>query len=242
MAVQPLSPATDRRLGGLLPRQLPNRTQAHLRAASLWYRSHAVPICHAVLATVSGCYSAPWGRLLTRYSPVRHWCIATPVRLECVMHAASVNPEPGSNSLKNCIISHLPMRHNLFRVFSDYLLLLCWVFSKSAFSISQENINEILSHLHVLKNFLCCSIFKEQVLHRKSPPEVSLSIISDLFPFVNTLFQNFFDFFRKSFSPPFTCKKFFHAYTPASARVYYIIGRSWKNRAKKADFFSWQTP
>ena len=79
------------------------------------------------------------------------------------MHAASVNPEPGSNSLKNCIISHPKTRHNLFRVFSDYLLLLCWVFSKSAFSISQENINEILSHLHVLKNFLCCSIFKEQV-------------------------------------------------------------------------------
>ena len=32
VAVQPLSPATDRRLGGLLSRQLPNRTRAHLRA------------------------------------------------------------------------------------------------------------------------------------------------------------------------------------------------------------------
>ena len=29
------------------------------------------------------------------------------VRLECVMHAASVHPEPGSNSLKNCIYSAL---------------------------------------------------------------------------------------------------------------------------------------
>ena len=27
------------------------------------------------------------------------------VRLECVMHAASVHPEPGSNSLKNCIFN-----------------------------------------------------------------------------------------------------------------------------------------
>ena len=27
------------------------------------------------------------------------------VRLECVMHAASVNPEPGSNSLKNVYLS-----------------------------------------------------------------------------------------------------------------------------------------
>ena len=29
-----------------------------------------------------------------------------PVRLECVMHAASVYPEPGSNSLKNCILTN----------------------------------------------------------------------------------------------------------------------------------------
>ena len=27
------------------------------------------------------------------------------VRLECVMHAASVNPEPGSNSLKNVYLN-----------------------------------------------------------------------------------------------------------------------------------------
>ena len=35
---------------------------------------------------------------LTCYAPVRHWGIATPVRLACVRHAASVRPEPGSNS------------------------------------------------------------------------------------------------------------------------------------------------
>ena len=32
MAVQPLSPATDRRLGGPLPHQLSNQTRAHLSA------------------------------------------------------------------------------------------------------------------------------------------------------------------------------------------------------------------
>ena len=32
MAVQPLSPATDRRLGGPLPRQLANQTRGHLSA------------------------------------------------------------------------------------------------------------------------------------------------------------------------------------------------------------------
>ena len=53
---------------------------------------------HAVLAPISKCYPPDRGRLLTRYSPVRHWRIATPVRLACVKHAASVRPEPESNS------------------------------------------------------------------------------------------------------------------------------------------------
>ena len=37
MAGQPLSPATDRRLGGPLPRQLANQTRVHLRAINLWH-------------------------------------------------------------------------------------------------------------------------------------------------------------------------------------------------------------
>ena len=32
------------------------------------------------------------------YSPVRHSSIAARVRLACIRHAASVHPEPGSNS------------------------------------------------------------------------------------------------------------------------------------------------
>ena len=40
--------------------------------------------------------------LLTRPPLIRGRSPVT-VRLECVMHAASVHPEPGSNSLKNCI-------------------------------------------------------------------------------------------------------------------------------------------
>jgi hypothetical protein len=34
------------------------------------------------------------------YSPVCHGRIATPIRLACLRHAASVHPEPGSNSQK----------------------------------------------------------------------------------------------------------------------------------------------
>ena len=62
---------------------------------------------HRVLAQVSlGCPRLK-GRLSTCYSPVRHLLfkgIATNkqlVRLACVRHAASVSPEPGSNSPHN---------------------------------------------------------------------------------------------------------------------------------------------
>ena len=57
---------------------------------------------YAVLVRISPEYPAVKGRLHTRYSPVRHSSagIATPVtvRLACVRPAASVHPEPGSNS------------------------------------------------------------------------------------------------------------------------------------------------
>ena len=73
MAVQPLSPATDRRLGGPLPRQLANQTRGHLEAINLWHKDHATPMRHAVLAVVSNCCPPLQGRFLTRYSPVRHF-------------------------------------------------------------------------------------------------------------------------------------------------------------------------
>ena len=73
MAVQPLSPATDRRLGGPLPRQLANQTRGHLEAINLWHKNHATPMRHAVLAVVSNCCPPLQGRFLTRYSPVRHF-------------------------------------------------------------------------------------------------------------------------------------------------------------------------
>ena len=73
MAVQPLSPATDRRLGGPLPRQPANQTRGHLEAINLWHKNHATPMHHAVLAVVSNCCPPLQGRFLTRYSPVRHF-------------------------------------------------------------------------------------------------------------------------------------------------------------------------
>lgn len=57
---------------------------------------------YPVLDPVSQAYPEVQGRSLTCYSPVRHsstpasWGLS--VRLACVKHAASVRPEPGSNS------------------------------------------------------------------------------------------------------------------------------------------------
>ena len=112
MADQPLSSATDRRLGKPLPYQLANQPRAHLQAINLWPLYHAVLWSYAVLAGISPCCPPLEGRLLTCYSPVRHYsttalwnlinlhplqCCWT-VRLACLKRAASVHPEPGSNS------------------------------------------------------------------------------------------------------------------------------------------------
>ena len=107
MAVHPLRPATDRRLGGPLPHQPANQTRVHLVPPEFFTLLHAKLCAYAVLAVVSNCCPPVQGRLPTRYSPVRHSvCHSSTrrspnnsfVRLACVKHAASVHPEPGSNS------------------------------------------------------------------------------------------------------------------------------------------------
>ena len=55
-------------------------------------------LCYLVLAYLSVCYPCVQGRLPTRYSPVRRSLPKKIARLACVRHAASVHPEPGSNS------------------------------------------------------------------------------------------------------------------------------------------------
>ena len=71
-------------------------------------------------------------------------------------------------------------------------------FSKSAFLNPQENINEILSHLHVLKNFLCCSIFKEQVPTESCLSKSACLLYQKLFR-LSRPFWKFFWFFSKMF-------------------------------------------
>ena len=85
-----------------MPRQLANRPRAHPPPLTLSRRPHAGVPEYPVLITLSRGYPGAGGRLPTCYSAVRHSihapkCVLT-VRLACVRRAASVHPEPGSNS------------------------------------------------------------------------------------------------------------------------------------------------
>ena len=108
MAGHPLRPATRRCLGGPLPHQQADRPRAHPSPPELSTTIRCLKWSYPVLAPVSGGYPDVKGRLLTCYSPVRRSC--TPkgltARLACVKHAASVRPEPGSNSPLNSCDSH----------------------------------------------------------------------------------------------------------------------------------------
>ena len=102
MAVRPLRPATDRRLGALLPHQLANRPQAHPQAPSralLPVLHHQEPMraCRQFLAGIP--HFGPGHPCVTHPSATPSPSVKRKdVRLACVRHAASVYPEPGSNS------------------------------------------------------------------------------------------------------------------------------------------------
>ena len=76
VAVRPLRPATDRRLGRLLPHQPANRPQAHPQAplarAKSFARSVPAERTHAGLSAISRRYPSLGARSPMYYSPVRH--------------------------------------------------------------------------------------------------------------------------------------------------------------------------
>ena len=100
MAGHPLRPATRHRLGGPLPRQLADRPRAPLPAPEVSSVRYAPNRAYAVLPGRWAGYPPQEGRSLTCYAPVRRSPRVAPEcpRLACVKHAASVRPEPGSNS------------------------------------------------------------------------------------------------------------------------------------------------
>ena len=137
MAVHPLRPATDRRLGRPLPCQLPNRTRVHPTPPQLFTPGHAalVRLCgiSSRFQLLSPCVGQVTHALLTR-PPLSHknlppegFRLLCFVRLACVRHAASVHPEPGSNSLnKFSCQSLLAFRCTIWR------FTVLWVVSSSS--------------------------------------------------------------------------------------------------------------
>ena len=124
--------------------------------------------------------------LLTR-PPLTQPRRASSVRLECVMHAASVHPEPGSNSQTNCISSAVAVRS-----LSELFILASFTFLKSFFLLVLTDFVFALAKFALYFFYLLfnCQVSIAHLFY------VSLSIISPSNPFVNSflkIFQNFFD-------------------------------------------------
>ena len=88
-------------------------------------------IDYGVLIHVSMGYSPLKGRLYTRYAPVRHSSArassAVTVRLACVRPAASVHPEPGSNS-SSLFFKYI---HNTFKYQLEFLITKIYILVKT---------------------------------------------------------------------------------------------------------------
>ena len=82
------------------------------------------------------------------------------VRLECVRHAASVHPEPGSNSRKICILSALAVNTFFELFFSSFTYLLACCVIKGI--VEFPHLNSISALDHGTFSFSCCSIFKDR--------------------------------------------------------------------------------
>ena len=138
MAGHPLRSATDRRLGGPLPRQLANQARIHLIPPEFFTLRHAAPCAYAVLAAISGCYPPVYGRLPTRYSPVRHSVMYFPSSKVSSIHASfdlhvlgtppafilsqdqTLNYKFVSPNAKRCLAFVLPFFYCLGSLFSEF--------------------------------------------------------------------------------------------------------------------------
>ena len=136
----PLRTPTHRRLGKPLPYQLANGTHAHLVPPKLFSYQHVLLGGYGELILVSESCAPVRGRLHTCYAPVRRSpatpkCPAAP-RLACLRPAASVHPEPGSNS--PCY--YLIVRLSLFRDIS--------------ISNRTSHLNELTYYINLSKNII----------------------------------------------------------------------------------------
>ena len=122
------------------------------------------------------------------------------VRLACVRHAASVRPEPGSNSLKYCINTGLPVSTYFRALFAHSILTYHLFFHRISFEIGFRNYCSVRVLLTSKKSrvpFHRCLIFK---VHMLSLSDSSTSIPQSV-PFVKNFFKLFSSFFRGSRLP-----------------------------------------
>ena len=110
------------RLGGPLPHQLANAPQVHLQVLCPNFNNRSMRFCY--LSGISNRFqslSQSWRQvtyvLLTR-SPLSFR--RSFVRLACIRHAASVHPEPGSNSPFDLLIMFSLSRFLLFEIDVSY--------------------------------------------------------------------------------------------------------------------------
>ncbi len=140
-----------------------HRGSIHQRHPKAFFKSKPCGFdCYTVLAPVSKCYPLLMGRLPTCYSPVRHSSFSggassggkRSVRLACIRHAASVRPEPGSNSHKV---------RTILRLLSSICLLAYCLLVKNVCCLE---LNQDALHIWFV---LLCSVFKG-LLHRECFP------------------------------------------------------------------------
>ena len=139
MAAHPLRPATDRRLGRLLPHQLTNQPQAHPRAAPKrfsWVR-HSGPNVFGITPCFHGLSPTrrvDHLRVTHPFATLIECKHSTTVRLACLKRAASVRSEPGSNSPSYIITapkSSYSLTINLFLSSTGQISLLNPLFNPS---------------------------------------------------------------------------------------------------------------
>ena len=123
--------------------------------------------------------------LLTRPPLIRTRRYFT-VRLECVMHAARVHPEPGSNSLKNCISFKVSLEcYQLIRVILYAQLLKRAAYLSKLFKF--KRIFGVFFSTFVVVQFSMSDSLSSLV--------DSLYIISHQVPFVKWFFKSFLNLF-----------------------------------------------
>ena len=84
------------------------------------------------------------------------------VRLECVMHAASVHPEPGSNSRKFYII--IRSLKNSYNLFSSYSFLASFTLLSIYNSLTRSLLRTCFFNKLCFVLLSCCSIFNDHSL------------------------------------------------------------------------------